>query len=96
MPAKSEPALPAASKPDAPNQGVAQPSAVSTAGATPKYLAGSHLFRGPRLFGNPDKSSPRLSSDGKRLAYLAPVEGVMNVWVGPAGRSGGGEAGYRG
>src|SRR6185312_929868 len=27
---------------------------------------------------------PRISPDGKRLAYLAPVEGVMNVWVGPA------------
>ncbi len=36
------------------------------------------------LFGNPDKAAPEISPDGKRLAYLAPVEGVMNVWVGPA------------
>jgi dipeptidyl aminopeptidase/acylaminoacyl peptidase len=36
------------------------------------------------LFGNPDKQAPRISPDGKRLAYLAPVDGVMNVWVGPA------------
>src|SRR5262245_14919597 len=35
------------------------------------------------LFGNPDKASPRISPDGKRLAYLAPVEGVLNVWVAP-------------
>lgn len=33
------------------------------------------------LFGNPEKASPQLSPDGKRLAYLAPDEGVLNVWV---------------
>ncbi len=33
------------------------------------------------LFGNPDKSRPRISPDGTRLAYLAPDRGVMNVWV---------------
>jgi dipeptidyl aminopeptidase/acylaminoacyl peptidase len=37
------------------------------------------------LFGNPEKAQPRLSPDGKRLAYLAPVDGVLNVWVGPVG-----------
>lgn len=35
------------------------------------------------LFGNPDKASPRISPDGKRLGFLAPVDGVLNVWVGP-------------
>ncbi len=33
------------------------------------------------LFGNPEKTSPQISPDGKRLAYLAPVNGVLNVWV---------------
>ena len=37
------------------------------------------------LFGNPDKASPQLSPDGRFLSYLAPVDGVLNVWVGPAG-----------
>ncbi len=37
------------------------------------------------LFGNPVKASPRISPDGKRLAYLAPVNDVLNVWVGPLG-----------
>ncbi len=37
------------------------------------------------LFGNPAKESPRISPDGKRLAYLAPVDGVLNVWVGAIG-----------
>ncbi len=36
------------------------------------------------LFGNPDKSQARVSPDGKHIAYLAAVNGVMNVWVGPA------------
>ena len=35
------------------------------------------------LFGNPDKASPRISPDGASLAYLAPVDGVLNIWVGP-------------
>ena len=33
------------------------------------------------LLGNPDRASPRISPDGKRLAYLAPDEGVLNVWI---------------
>jgi dipeptidyl aminopeptidase/acylaminoacyl peptidase len=35
------------------------------------------------LFGNPDKTAVSLSPDGKKLSYLAPFNGVMNVWVGP-------------
>lgn len=37
------------------------------------------------LFGNPEKASPKVSPDGERWAYLAPDEGVLNVWVGPEG-----------
>ena len=37
------------------------------------------------LFGNPEKVQPRISPDGKRLAYIAPVNGVLNVWVGEVG-----------
>ncbi len=36
------------------------------------------------FFGNPDKIIPCLSPDGTRISYLAPVDGVLNVWVGPA------------
>lgn len=35
------------------------------------------------LFGNPERASPRLSPDGRQLAFLSPVNGVLNVWVGP-------------
>jgi len=33
------------------------------------------------LFGNPVNTSPEISPDGKKLAYLAPVKNVLNVWV---------------
>jgi dipeptidyl aminopeptidase/acylaminoacyl peptidase len=37
------------------------------------------------LFGNPERMSPRISPDGTRLAWIAPDEGVLNVWVAPTG-----------
>jgi dipeptidyl aminopeptidase/acylaminoacyl peptidase len=40
------------------------------------------------LFGNPERTSPRISPDGTRLAWIAPREGVLNVWVAPIGASG--------
>ena len=65
----------------APSADRAQAAAPST-GSAPSYLADVPLIPRQALFGNPEKSSPRISYDGKRLAYLAPVDGVMNVWVG--------------
>src|SRR4051812_8196505 len=35
------------------------------------------------LFGNPDRAAVRLSHDGKYISYLAPRDGVLNVWVAP-------------
>ena len=40
------------------------------------------------LFGNPERISPRISPDGTRLAWIAPHEEVLNVWVAPIGDSG--------
>ncbi len=37
------------------------------------------------IFGNPERADPQISPDGSRMAYLAPVEGVLNVWVGAVG-----------
>jgi dipeptidyl aminopeptidase/acylaminoacyl peptidase len=36
------------------------------------------------LFGNPERAGVQLSPDGKYISFLAPVNGVLNVWVGPA------------
>jgi len=35
------------------------------------------------LFGNPERVSPHISPDGTRMAWIAPREGVLNVWVAP-------------
>ncbi len=35
------------------------------------------------LFGDPGKFLVRISPDGRRIAFLAPVDGVLNLWVGP-------------
>ena len=37
------------------------------------------------LFGNPERTDVRISHDGARISYLAPVDGVMNVWVASVG-----------
>ena len=39
------------------------------------------------LFGNPEKTGPQISPDGCFLAYLAPQDGVLNVWVRTLGQS---------
>lgn len=56
---------------------------VCMAGWMPPVAAGQLPPLIPRdvLFGNPDKAGPQISPDGRRLAYLAPDEGVLNVWV---------------
>lgn len=36
------------------------------------------------LFGNPERVAPTLSPDGTLLGFVAPEDGVLNVWVGPA------------
>lgn len=37
------------------------------------------------LFGNPVKAQARLSPDGKYISFLAPEDGVLNVWLAPQG-----------
>jgi dipeptidyl aminopeptidase/acylaminoacyl peptidase len=39
------------------------------------------------LFGNPERTAPRISPDGRSLAWIAPLDGVLNVWVAPIGDS---------
>lgn len=38
------------------------------------------------IFGNPTRAEPQISPDGRRLAYLAPVDDVLNVLVGSVDR----------
>jgi dipeptidyl aminopeptidase/acylaminoacyl peptidase len=36
------------------------------------------------LFGNPERTIARISPDGAHVSWLAPKDGVMNIWVAPA------------
>jgi dipeptidyl aminopeptidase/acylaminoacyl peptidase len=40
------------------------------------------------LFGNPERISPRISPNGTSLAWIAPHDGVLNVWTAPVGPGG--------
>jgi dipeptidyl aminopeptidase/acylaminoacyl peptidase len=48
------------------------------------YAAGSApLIERTKLFGNPSRSAGRVSPDGQWLSWLAPRDGMMNIWVAP-------------
>ena len=51
--------------------------------AAPKDMAATELISREVIFGNPDRASPEISPDGTKLAFLAAVNDVLNVWVGP-------------
>jgi len=36
------------------------------------------------LFGNPERTQGRISPDGRHVSWVAPKDGVLNVWVAPA------------
>jgi len=60
-------------------------AATSACSAAPPGGAGTPLIERTRLFGNPSKVEARLSPDGRWLSWLAPRDGVLNIWVAPAG-----------
>ena len=47
-------------------------------------LAGTPLIPREALFGNPEKIQARISPDGQWLSWIAPRDGVLNIWVAPA------------
>ena len=53
------------------------PGAAAAQGAVP-------LIARDKFFGNPTRAAGRLSPDGKWLSWIAPRDGVLNVWVAPA------------
>jgi dipeptidyl aminopeptidase/acylaminoacyl peptidase len=42
------------------------------------------LIERAKIFGNPSKAAAQISPDGKWLSWIAPRNGVMNLWVAPA------------
>ena len=47
-------------------------------------VASTPLIPREALFGNPTRSAGMLSPDGAWLSWMAPHDGVMNVWMAPA------------
>jgi dipeptidyl aminopeptidase/acylaminoacyl peptidase len=59
---------------------------VMTSAQTPtaaEAVAGTAVIPRSALFGNPEKTQARISPDGKFVSFIAPKDGVLNVWVGP-------------
>jgi dipeptidyl aminopeptidase/acylaminoacyl peptidase len=59
--------------------------AMAAAIVAPSFAADAPLIPRADFFGNPAKAAGRLSPDGKWLSWLAPRNGVLNVWVAPLG-----------
>src|SRR6516164_7485092 len=47
----------------------------------PNQEASAGLLSRRLIFADPERSSVRISHDGTRVAFRAPVDGVLNVWV---------------
>ncbi|HEX8482335.1 MAG TPA: S9 family peptidase [Allosphingosinicella sp.] len=63
--------------------------AVMTVAAIPAPAqADAPLIPREKIFGNPTKIAGRLSPDGKWLSWIAPRDGVLNIYVAPADNPG--------
>ena len=47
------------------------------------------LIERTKLFGNPSKTGGRISPDGKWLSWIAPRDGVLNIWIAPTAQPNG-------
>lgn len=60
-----------------------------TTTSTPQVAQGkprTDLIPREVLFGNPERAGVQISPDGKYLSWLAPVDGILNVYVAPVGK----------
>ena len=62
---------------------IASVAAVTLAAPALAQTPSVPLIERAKLFGNPSKTGGRLSPDGKWLAWIAPRDGVLNIWVAP-------------
>lgn len=52
---------------------------------TPLTLADFELMPRDLFFDNPTRIQGRISPDGSKMSFMAPLDGVQNLWVGPVG-----------
>ncbi|TWB14164.1 dipeptidyl aminopeptidase/acylaminoacyl peptidase [Nitrospirillum amazonense] len=60
-------------------------SLAAAAPPPPATSPAAPLIERAKFFGNPSRTQGKLSPDGKWLSWIAPRDGVMNIWVAPAG-----------
>jgi dipeptidyl aminopeptidase/acylaminoacyl peptidase len=66
----------------------APPAPAQSTPTAAQRIAGVELIPREALFGNPERAAVMISPDGRWLSWVAPVDGVMNVWIAPAGKPG--------
>lgn len=55
--------------------------AVIVSSVVPPAAAATPPIPRAAIFGNPERAAAQLSPDGKYISFLAPREGVLNIWV---------------
>ena len=73
--------------PQDPEQAQAAAETPEPAAETPAEMTAAppELIDREVLFGNPERYQGRLSPDGTKMSFRAPLDGVMNIWVGDRG-----------
>lgn len=61
-------------------------AAADAPGAAAQAVAGVAMIPRSALFGNPEKAQARVSPDGKYISFIAPRDGVLNVWLAERGK----------
>ena len=51
------------------------------------FARGTKMIPREILFGNPTHTLPQVSPEGSKIAYLAPVNNVLNVWLKTVGKN---------
>ncbi|MEH6422271.1 S9 family peptidase [Pseudomonas sp. CGJS7] len=59
--------------------------ALAPAAALAAAASESELIPRSLLFSNPERTNVKVSPDGKYLSWVAPLNGVLNVWAAPIG-----------
>lgn len=64
--------------------GIAGANATNESASMTQTSEAAPLIPREALFGNPTKAAGQISPDGKWISWLAPSNGVLNVWLAPA------------
>lgn len=65
---------------------------VAGAAAAQRTVSNTPLIPRAALFGNPVKTAGRISPDGQWLSWIAPRDGVLNIWITPISNPGAAKA----